>query len=140
MRRSPVLVASAALAVALLVAVLAGELLGAARFGPSPRAVAVGCAIDALVAALTALVGVGARTRPIAIAVVYAVATTIVLAIGRTPWIALGPFGAGPVGELALVVVPASVLLALGAAATTRGASRTPPSSRPPSRRPRSTS
>jgi hypothetical protein len=147
--RSRLLALGAATLIGAAFALVGGDALGLARLGPALDRAALGALASAGLAAGQANVlhrALGATLpwpRRTAIAALAAATITFVLATAKTPWIALGPFGAGPLGELALIVVPLSQLLAVLATTSvgvTRGASRTPPSSRPPSPRPRSTS
>lgn len=87
------------------------DVFGLARFGPSASgsvagilaATLGGAAVGALVARGRRAVGIGGILG----------GTVGLLAIGAPfPWIDLGPFGAGPGGELALLVLPCALVIA----------------------------
>lgn len=107
---------------------------------PAASSLLVGLAAAALgalaAAGVAAASRAGALGRAAALGLAVGAATAALLSRAPLGWVSLGPFGAGPLGELAFVVLPAAALLAsLGAPPwISRGASRTPPSSRRPPR------
>ncbi len=137
--------AALAVLVAALLGLVAGlamdDLLGLARFGPTVARAAAGSLVTALLAGTIAaasarsLGGALPASRSFVAGGLYAGVLAAVAATAATPWVSLGAFGAGPLGELALVVVPAALAMSVALVLATRGASRTPPSSRPPSPR-----
>lgn len=68
--------------------------------------------------------------RSSAVAAISAALAAFVLVRFPSPWVDLGPFGAGPLTAIAIVVLPAAQIAAL--VSVSRGAWRTPPSSRQP--------
>ncbi len=140
-----------------LVFALAGtgllDLVGVSRFGSTAGRTALACGVCSALAAIAATAShwltqaraedpPNSRLRRIRSTLAALFAGTLAFALVRveTPWLSLGPFGAGPIGELALVVLPLSVWIGALAAAPpgspsaplNPGASRTPPSSRRP--------
>lgn len=100
-----------------LVVFVGGDTVGIARLGPSLRSVVVGVACAAALAATTTglVVGMG-ESRPsalrAALAAAWIAASVVVIgASSALPWVSIGPFGAGPLGELALLVLPLAVML-----------------------------
>lgn len=87
-----------------IAAALACDLAGVGRFGPDVAHALFGLAVSTLLGAVCA--GAGADRPAAAVGAALGAGAGALLATTPWPWLALGPFGAGLVGEHALVLLP----------------------------------
>lgn len=89
---------------------------GAVRFGPDIGVRALGVAASSACGAVSAVLGtVAARRRPsrraALLAGLFGASGGLLLVTSALPWVGLGPFGAGPAGELTWLVLPIAAAL-----------------------------
>jgi hypothetical protein len=101
---------------AIVIANVVGDTLHLARFD-GLRGAVVALATAAILGAGTGFAGARSRrtphvTRAVAVAAICASTTAFLLLRFPSPWVDLGPFGAGPWTALALVVFPITQALA----------------------------
>ena len=117
MRRIDRLALVACALAALLVAIATDELLDAPRSEPGVVALAVGVA-----AILGGFVGGAMRTATTAGVVAAALSSLLVRA--PSPWMDLGPFGAGSITKMPILVLPLSATVAVYVALVVSAARR----------------